>query len=370
MTGVQTCALPIYAVRRQLHALPDDALPRVVLANPGTDAFDGWCEATAYYENQWRRPWRVLGPDGREVPYQVVHPGAGIDLNWCWGLRRLLVKAAIPAGGLLPLRLDVAQAPAPVEARVQCAASRLASQAGTTVELGPEGATLQARGQAAATVALQLIPDATDTWSHGCDRYPDGPAAAPAWSAPRMLHTGPLMAALLQEGTIGDSHLRAEWRVYADEPAVDLLLEVNWRARRQLLKLVVPLDGSAARTDGTPGLPLLRPNDGRERPLHDFTACGALGVVCPDSFALDATPARARFTLLRAPLMAHHDPCPDFGPHGVVADQGVHTFRFRFHLAAAAPAALAAAARAWQRPPLVAELTRGMPVRMMEVGRT
>ena len=356
----------VYAVRRQLQALPDDALPRVVLANPGRDEFQGWCEATVYHENEWRRPWRVLAPDGAEVPYQVVHPGVSTDPSWVWGLRRVLLHARIPAGGLLPLRLDIATAPGAAVQRVRAEATRVTNDTGAGVELTPWGAKLSRGGKAVADLALHLIPDASDTWTHGRDRYTDGPVTTPAWSAPQTLFTGPLMAALVQEGSIGDSRLRAEWRVYAGEMAVDLLLEVNWRERQKLLKLVLPLGNEESRIDGTPGMPLSRPNDGRERPLQDYTAFAQLGVVCPDCFALDATPPRARFTLLRAPLMAHHDPGLDFHLYGSVADQGVHTFRFRFRLAATPPAALGAEACQWHRPPLVAEFTRGMPVRMME----
>jgi alpha-mannosidase len=376
----------VYAVRRQMHELPDDPLPRIVLANPGPDDFSGWCEATGYYENRWRQPWRILAPDGSEVEYQLVHPGVGVGTDWIWGLRRVLVNGSIPAGGLLPLRLDVSQPPAQIKSRVSAEPTRLANSMGAAVELGtfvatPSGvpdaptgtlpthafATLSLAGQVVTNVALHLIADPTDTWSHGIDRYPDGPAVSPTWSAPVVMHRGPLMAALLQEGVVGDSRLRAEWRVYADERAVDLLLEVHWRERMKLLKLVLPLHGEPTRTDGTPGMELIRPNDGRELPLHDYSSFAKMAVVCPDVFALDATGERARLTLLRAPLMAHHDPCPDFYPFGMVADQGVHLFRFRFRLAATDPVALAAEARRWQRPPLVAELTRGMPARMMEM---
>lgn len=355
----------VYAVRRQMASLPDDERPRVVLANPGKDGFCGWCEATVYHENEWRRPWRILGPDGREVEYQEVHPGAGCDPAWVWGLRRILLRAGIPAGGLLPLRLDISAAPAAFAPRVCAESGRIANDAGAAVEFTAPGPRLLHGGGGVAEVAFHLIPDTTDTWTHGRDRYNDAPVEAPEWTAPRVIHGGPLMAAMLQEGRVGDSRLRAEWRVYAGESAADLLLEVHWRERMKILKLVLPLGGEAARIDGTPGMPLARPNDGCERPLQDYAVFARFGVVAPDAFALDATPQRARFTLLRAPLMAHHDPCPDFQPHGVVADQGVHAFRFRFRFGATSPAELAREALQWHRPPLVAELTRGMPARMM-----
>ena len=355
-----------YAVRRQMLSLPDDPLPRLVLANPGADQFNGWCEASVYFEHEWRRPWRLLAADGTEVPYQELHPAIGTDANWCWGMRKLLVKSAIPAGGLLPLRIDISQPPTPVTPRVQAGDSSLSNDAGAGVELSDSGAKLLHDDQMIFQIALHLIPDASDTWSHNIDRYAEGPVTVPIWDAPETIHDGALMAALLQEGCLGDSRLRAEWRVHAGEPYIDLLLSVHWRERKHILKLVLPLSGETARVDGTPGMSLSRFNDGREVPLHDFSALKNIGVVCPDCFALDATNTRVRFTLLRAPLMAHHVPSPDFRAHATIADQGVHNFRFRFHMGPASPEELAAAARQWQRPPLVAELTRGMPVRMME----
>ena len=115
---------------------------------------------------------------------------------------------------------------------------------------------------------------------------------------------------------------------------------------------------------------LTRPNDGREMPLQDWTHCGQLGVVCPDAWAIDGTPERLRFTLLRAPLMAHHDPSPAWHPGLPYADQGVHRFRFRFHLGKVTGLQLTTEAHAWHNPAIIAELTRGMPARMIEGART
>lgn len=93
--------------------------------------------------------------------------------------------------------------------------------------------------------------------------------------------------------------------------------------------------------------------------------CNLLGVVCPDVYALDATPVRTRFTLLRAPYMARHQPQGAF-PAAVVADQGPHRFRFRFFLKPPTMETLATHAVALLRPPLTAELTRGMKARWTE----
>jgi alpha-mannosidase len=355
-----------YGVRRQLAALPDDPLPRLILANPGAAALAGWHEASIYVEGSWRGGWRLIDDAGVEVPFQALHPGLGIDPGWPWGMRRMLVRRTIPAGGLAVLRLDATAAPAPLASAVDAGPDRIASRHGAAVALGPWGATLRSRDGLARAVGLHLIADSSDTWTHGADRYADGPALAPTWSAPALIESGPLRASLLQEGLVGDTRLVADWRVHADADWVELLLEVHWRERHRVLKLVLPAAGEPTREDGTPGMALARPNDGRELPLHDWTRCGRLGVVCPDAWAIDGTAERLRFTLLRAPLMAHHDPSPAWQPRVAYADQGVHRFRFRFHLGGASAADLAAEALAWHCPALTAELTRGMPARMIE----
>ena len=356
-----------YAIRRQMLArLPDDPLPRLVLANPGTHAFAGWTAGTVYVEGAaWcRKPWRLVDERGCEISLQEVPSGAGTDKGWLWGLRRLLVKTAIPANGLAVFRLDLSAAPAPVASQVQGTDNTVANHAGTGFAISP-GRPVLIAGAHTASVGLQLIEDASDTWSHDLDRYAAGPFAEPVWGAPRLQDQGPFMASMLQDGIIGNSRLAAEWRVYAAESWVELILDVLWAERFKVLKLVLPAGEAADRVDGTPGMALSRANDGKERPLQDYSCLGRLGVVCPDIFALDATPANVRFTLLRSPYMAHHKPAGIF-PAAVVADQGPHRFRFRFFLQSPAVETLAAHAMALLRPPLTAELTRGMKARWTE----
>ena len=176
------------------------------------------------------------------------------------------------------------------------------------------------------------------------------------------------MASLLQTGRVGDSRLRGEFRVYAGACFAQWHLRVHWAERHKLLKLVLPLPAACvSRTDGIPGGQLVRRPDGNERPLRDRTLLELegglrLGVVCPEAFALDATPHRVRLTLLRSPLMAHHHPHPPAHPRGTFADQGVHTFRLRL---LASPGLtgrdLDLQAMMMQRPLIAADLTRGMP---------
>lgn len=356
-----------YAVRRRMAELPPDPFPRLVLANPGEHDFAGWAAGTVYVEGAaWcRKPWRLVDDAGREIPFQEIPSTAGNAKDWLWDVRRLLVNTAIPANGLGIFRLDLSRPPAPIVSRLRIAEDSIANGKGIEVSLSARGPVVRRNGEALAPIALHLIDDPSDTWSHDIDRYAEGPLEEAVWTAPRLQDKGPLMASFLQAGAIGKSRIAAEWRIYQDEPWVELILDIYWAERLKILKLVVPAGGMAERVDGTPGMPLVRANDGKERPLQDYSSLGSLGVVCPDVFALDATPARARFTLLRSSFMAHHKPQGGF-PGAVVADQGAHRFRFRFVAGAPAAEALAAQAIALLRPPLAAELTYGMRARWTE----
>jgi len=111
---------------------------------------------------------------------------------------------------------------------------------------------------------------------------------------------------------------------------------------------------------------LTRPNDGRESPFRDWSllTLGArkFAILSPDLFALDATPERLGLTLLRSPILTQHDPFPVLENRAVFADQGEHIFRIRFYAGATlSPAFLDGEALSLHRPPLMADLTRGMP---------
>lgn len=350
------------AVRRQIASLPDDTLPRFILANPGGTAFSGWHEAVFYVEGEWAGRWRLLDPEGREVKFQKMHGQIGIHPHWGWGMRRALVRTEIQPDGLRVFRVDNSGEPADFTPQVTAAGGTIRSDSGVSVELSARSPVLRL-GKDALPVSLQLIEDASDTWSHAIDRYREEPLEEARWEAPALLDGGPLMAAIQQKGHIGGSRLSAEWRVYAGEPWTEFLLDVTWLEYHKILKVVVPLKGEADRLDFTPGMPLTRPNSGREVSVQDWTRCGRLAVVSPDVYALDATPERLRLTLLRSSWMAQDDGCPQF-PRSVVSDQGVHRFRFRIH-PGPLPAAeeLCAQAYGMNCPPLMAELTRGMKAR-------
>src|SRR3569623_925799 len=110
------------------------------------------------------------------------------------------------------------------------------------------------------------------------------------------------MQTALQTGRIGESHLSAEYRVYQRESFGEMRFRVHWQERHKLLKLTFAVPSPIARrVDGILGGELERSLDAKEYPLRDRTLLrladgNHVGIVCPDVYAMDATPRRVRLT--------------------------------------------------------------------------
>jgi len=355
------------AIRRLLAGLPDAPRQRIALYNASDLPFDGHVVIAPWTEARWRPHWRLLDEAGEVVPHQPVGQEAATAFP-----RRILLRLSAAPRSLRLLTLDRGDPlPPPVDRRPPRPADRgeIGRLESTRTVLAFNPAAAMRFGETSITPRLELFDDPTDTWSHGVARFGETPIAEARWAAPRQIDDGPLMWSAIQTGAVGDTTLTAEWRLYEGEPIVELLLTVHWRARRQLLKLVMP-GAFNARVDGVMGGALARALDGRERPLQDFAWLGGpadspVGIVCPDVFAMDADAGGARLTLLRSPLMAHHDPASaDAFPRAVPSDQGVHQFRFEFAaFKGLSPEWLALRAAMVRRPLICADCTRGMDAR-------
>ncbi len=355
-----------HAVRRMAVELGDDEQQRIVFFNATDLHFDGYTGFEPWLDWRSQSPNLTLTDEkGKRVPAQTIEGEAVLPPQW---RPQLLLRLKVPPASLRVLRLGSPDGPQTLSPpAVRASEDRIANESGTWADVRgrmgwPDSNDLEAR--------LELLDDPTDTWSHGIDRYQEGPGAVAVWESAVIVDKGPLMASFIRKGAIGDSLLWAETRVYADWPSVDVLLRIHWRARRQVLKLVLPFgDPAEDRTDGIPGHHLRRPLDGCERPLREwslleFGGGRRIGVVCPDVYAMDATPQRARLTLLRSPLLAHHEPGSPDSLRGQVADQGIHELRLRFvggNLVT--PAALDAHAAMLCQPLIRADVTRGMGIR-------
>ena len=350
------------ALRRHLNSLPDDERQRFVLFNASDAAQEVYVEVEPWLEwESWGESWRVRDESGALVPAQTMFREA---LAFAEVQSRIVLRARLEAGQTRVFAIDrqaqnaamnVADA---VEARDGYIGGELAAWTPNKLEFGDNNLELP---------QLHLIEDPTDTWSHDIDRYDEQGMARAQWQVGRRVDEGPLLASYFCEGEIGQSALHAQWRVYADEPFVELRLRVDWNEKLKVLKLVWPWSGDA-REDGISGASLRRANDGRELPLRDWTLNlnDGRAIVCPDVYALDATPDRVRLTLLRAAIIAHHEPHPGSAARARWSDRGQHDFRFRFYQNAT-PTTLEASARGWHQPPLYADLTRGMRASLAEL---
>lgn len=360
-----------YELRRRSGKLPPDELQRIVLMNASDAPYDGYAEFGPWFMlSSWQDTWRLMDEKGREIPCQSLSPECVGNAEYS-GRGRLLFRTKLPAGGQTVIRIDKSGAkPHGKLAATTTAHAGAITSGPVAAKLDAGPAVLSFGRQSLPLPCLELLEDLSDTWSHGFDRFSPGPGGAAAWGAPCAEYRGPLVSSLRQCGTIGDSRLETEWRVYAGEPFVELRLRVLWVERRKVLKLVMDLPSSSNdRMDGIMGGSLKRLNDGIERPLRDWTLLklsnqSAAGVVCPDVYALGASPDRVRFTLLRSAVLAQHEPNHGMGLGRMFSDQGEHEFRFRFFLGAKlTEAELDAHALMLQRPLVGADVTRGMPRR-------
>jgi alpha-mannosidase len=172
------------------------------------------------------------------------------------------------------------------------------------------------------------------------------------------------------EGQIGRSLIAAEIRWYHGEDYIEVRLRVTWLETQRLLRLLWPQPaGISGREDGVSGGALRRASDGVERPVHDRTLLRlgngtTAGAVFPDTYSLSGSERELRLTLLRSAVMAHHAPHPGVKERRVISDQGPQDFTFYFFpRLAGGSAQLDELALGRHRPPVVADLTRGMPLR-------
>jgi alpha-mannosidase len=353
------------ALRRTVAGLPPDPRQRMVLFNASEEPFEGWVLLSPWTEAPWAPHWRIVDSAGAPRAFQAVAQEALVRFA-----KRILVRTRLGPGERECLFIDHdggpgAAAPGSNAAFVRGCALH-AGEASVDLSQGPR---ITLSGLSFSPMFV-LRSDLSDTWSHGVTQFDGERLAEAAWEAPEVADEGPLMVAAVQRGRIGEARLVADWRAF-EGGVVELTLDIDWRAERQILKLELPMPYPLeGRTDGVLGGAIDRGLEARERPLQDFTlirlASGdSVGVACPDVFGIDARGDTVGLTLLRSPFMAHHDPVdPADFVRRTTADQGPHRFRFQFFAGRLLdPQDLARRALMIQRPPLVVETTQGMTAR-------
>jgi len=189
------------------------------------------------------------------------------------------------------------------------------------------------------TVAVQVLEDLSDTWSHDVVRFQGRPLGPFKRKRVLLEEAGPVRASLAWIGQFKNSRMRLRARLYAGDPFVELVLDLFWGQQKTLAKMIVePAGPIAERIDGIPGGRQDRPLSGAEFPLHDWTRLRSadgtdLGLIAPEVYAIDVDQQEARLTLIRSPRYAlHMDDVPEKQdpaqfPNDFL-DQGEHRYRF------------------------------------------
>jgi len=359
--------LATYALREHVSKMEENPAQRIFLLNASDRAFDDYTELEPWLMwTGWQPSWRLVDEDGEAVNFQLIETEALVDLPG-----RLVFPVVAGPGQLRTFRIVDSGHGAPSKvAGVSVHGHEMKSPDGVAVRVEEGGRMDLQSVQRIQLPRLALYDDRTDTWSHGTARYARENQENALWQETQIMDEGPVMASLVQQGTIGHSEVRAEWRIYLGKPWVECLLRVRWMEKFRVLKFEWDLPGEiGAREDGIMKGSLIRENDGMERPFRDWTRMplkegnksAGLAVIAPEVFAFDCEPGKLGLTLLRSPAMAWHEPNPGTSPRGVFSDCGEHFFRFRFlagdNLAASW---LDDIAYGWQRPLIGAELTHGM----------
>ncbi len=354
-----------YLLRKKMAALPDDVMQRMVFLNASDHPFDGWTAVEPWLEGKPPKAYRLIDEDGKPIPYQLIARECLLSTarDDAFLLRISLAPNEMKVIRLQPMETEATESPLDGDGFMGDAYSMGNANGAAVAFYPPE---LVVGSWMLALPEPILYSDPSDTWSHSIDRYSETPDALPSWSMPELIHNGAHFKEILRKGRIGDSELLETFRLYADSGDVELILRVNWLEHNKILKLVMPISAFGDdRLDAIPGAGLKRKLDGKERPIQGWTKVDldeseSLAVLCPDVFAMDATAERLRFTLLRSPQMAHHDPCPGGAIDRPYSDRGEHVFRFRFKAGSFTTEQLYTETLAMLRPLIFADLTRGM----------
>ena len=183
-----------------------------------------------------------------------------------------------------------------------------------------------------------VIDDASDTWSHGIQRYD---AEERPWHCEgvEITELGPLRATVRSRFVFESSTLTQEISLYRGQPFAEIKVDLEWHERHRLLKLVIPLAlADPVCAAGAPYGYAERTVTGHEEPMvHwvDVSERNGGGVTCTSkgTYAYDVMGGVLRLTLVRSARVADHG--RGWGADDPIGypflDQGAHCFNIRLH---------------------------------------
>jgi alpha-mannosidase len=183
-----------------------------------------------------------------------------------------------------------------------------------------------------------VFDDPSDTWSHGVERY-DRRAGTFTPTSIAMIEDGPVRRVVRIEQRFGDSQLREDVILAADERYLEVRVTLDWFEHLRGLKLRIPTAIEAPRaTFDIPFGSIERPAEGHEEPgqlwldvsgrLADGRRAG-ISVITDAKYAFDVRHGDIGITAVRSPVGAWHDPAQlgDRNDHRYL-DQGRQRFRY------------------------------------------
>jgi alpha-mannosidase len=350
-----------------LATLESHPLQRIAVFNLGCSEYDGLVRHEPWlHPNGFRRAFAgALLTDGdREVDYQIVQQSAMVGTT-----RGMIWEDHIGARGARIYRLDHSRHPSTIDSDLGSAEEGIynrnfrilpgsESHLFQTVETEDQGPSLLS-----CLCSVAVFEDRSDTWSHRIDRFGGAEIGRFEMRSSRVEEDGPIRAALRVEAFHESSRLVARAYLYRNRKWIDVEIEITWSERFRVAKLIVPtMSAESTRIDRIARGDLVREQDGAERPFCDWTLDrSGFGVVSPDCFGFDGSANETRFTLVRSPVYAWHDPTPLDDPGGLrYTDQGTHRFLFRF-VTHATPEDLTRHAEGLHKKPIAFDWTKGMP---------
>jgi alpha-mannosidase len=344
------------------HHVPPEPFAQLVVINADETAWTGLVEAEPSLDfAPWGERW-LSDPAGRRLPCQLVQPEAQalttrvlFPLELAPGeIARVLVRDdPSPPAEQAPAALEVS----PQELRNGRLEAELDGHGVRALRL--DGRELLGEGG----IGLHLRHDASDTWTHDLDRFPEPVAARLEGASWEVEEAGPLRARVRLEAPVGASRVRWTLTLEAGASRLGLALEVLWAERLMLLQLPIALPAAPASwTSGLAGGAVTRPPSPAEWPVCGWSCAGELALVTLDASSVSLSGDRWQWTLLRSPKAAWGGGRPDtYGGRDEYTDQGAHSFAFALHAGPPpAPAELDAYARRMAAPPLLLERFEGM----------
>mgnify|MGYP001037776790 CR=1 FL=1 len=285
----------------------------------------------------------LLDDEGRPVPWQRVQSQATVP-----GRNRLCFVADLPSLGYRTYRLV---APRSTKARPSFVAVQatdlMMENARFRLELDPRAGVIKSLRDKEAQVELfagpaawpVVIDDPSDTWSHDVLRFDQVIGAFTATSV-RLVEHGPVKAVIRVLSEYGRSRLMQDFTLYADLDQIDVVVTVDWREQRKMLKLRFPVNLKSARvTCEIPYGHIERVADGEEKPMQGWVDVSGvardvgipygLSLLNDGKYSVDVNGHDIGLTVLRSPVYAHHAPST-LEPDRLYSfvDQGLQRFRY------------------------------------------